>query len=144
LRNPKTLLKYFFKISIHALILVICSLLFSWISVVSAESKVTYIFRGGQPIDLVFEQTLDVLRTNNFGIHRLNQSEGIIETEYELIVRKVWYDFRVKYEIQIWEYGGRTRMDVVAMIFEAQWRGGTGEIKTAWWLVKQVVRRIGK
>lgn len=144
MKRPKVLSKYFFKISFHDVIIVTCSLLLSWISVVSAESKVSYIFQGNQPIDLVFEQTLDVLRTHHFAIHRLNQTEGIIETEYELIVRKGWYDFRVKYEIQIWEYGGRTRMNVLAMIFEDQWRGGTGEIKTAWWLVKQVVRRIGK
>lgn len=114
------------------------------ISPATAESRISYLFRGGQSLDLVFEQTLDVLRTYHFAIYRLNQSEGMIETEYELIKRKAWYDYNLKYEIQIREYQGRIRMDVVAIVFEEQWKGSQGEIKSAWWLVKQVVRRIGK
>ena len=125
----------------------ILSIFLLFVSLVFAESKASYVFRHGQPKEFVLEQTRNILDSYGFPVIRHDSEKGRIETDFHLVVRKVMPDFRLKYTILITEQKYGTRIDVSAVTKRVESNGTTGkriEIKSAWWIVKMLVKTMGR
>ena len=123
-------------------------LLFLFVPLFSqAASEASYVFRHGQPREYIFEQTLSILKEYNFAILSSNSEKGKIETDFKFINRKVMPDFSLKYVILIEGKPYGTRIDVTAKIKDH--KGGKSriprdEIKSAWWIIKALIKRVGR
>lgn len=90
---------------------------------------------------------MDILRRYGFPIVSSNPKEGKIETEVKLIDRMGPPDFRVSYSVLISEKPNGTGIDVTADII---WYDGDKraiprtERKSAWWLIKVLIKTIGR
>lgn len=90
---------------------------------------------------------MHILRQYNFFILYSNPEEGKIETTFKLIDRKGPPDFRVSYGIRIKEQPGGTRIDVTAEIIGHKGeksRVQKDEMKSAWWVIKALMKRMGR
>lgn len=112
-----------------------------------AESKASYVFRHGQPKEFILEQTKNILDNYGFPIIRYESEGGQIETDFHMIVRKALPNFRLKYIILIIEETYGTRIDVSAVTKRAESNSPTGkrtEVKSAYWIIRVLVKTIGK
>lgn len=132
------------KAFIHMFLLVF--LIFT--SSVSAESKASYVFRWGQPKQYIMEETKNILDNYEFSIIRYDSAKGYIQTGWHLVNRRIHADFMLIYIIQITEHPYGTRMNVTATVRmkdpEYQESTKRNEVKSAWWIIKALVKRIGR
>ena len=111
-----------------------------------AGFKASYVFHQGQSKELIFEQTMNILRRYGYSILSSSSKEGKIETDFILIDRKGPPDFHVRYSILISEKPNGTGIDVTA---EIDWYEGDKrslprtEKKSAWWLIKALIKTGG-
>jgi len=112
-----------------------------------AGTQASYVFQGGQSREYIFERTVDILRRYGFPIVSSNPEEGKIETEVKLIDRMGPPDFRVSYSVLISKKPNGTGIDVTADIV---WYDGDKraiprtERKSAWWLIKVLIKTVGR
>ena len=111
-----------------------------------AGFKASYVFQQRQSKELIFEQTMNILRRYGYSILSSNSREGKIETDFILIDRKGPPDFHVRYSILVSEQPNGTGIDVTA---EIDWYEGDkrliprAEKKSAWWLIKALIKTGG-
>ena len=111
-----------------------------------AGFKASYVFQQGQSKELIFKQTMNILRRYGYSILSSNSKEGKIETDFILIDRKGPADFHGRYSILISEKPNGTGIDVTA---EIDWYEGSkgsiprAEKKSAWWLIKALIKTGG-
>ena len=110
-------------------------ILFFLSSVCYADHTAEYIFRGHPSVDLVYNQTINVL--NIYSI-------PILETKGSRYVKTDWYWvkrfenklFQVRYEIWI-EGGPVTTIRVLTKASKEK-----KEVKATWWFIKKVARMV--
>jgi len=112
-----------------------------------AGFKASYVFQQGQSKELIFKQTMNILRRYGYSILSSSSKEGKIETDFILIDRKGPADFHGRYSILISEKPNGTGIDVTA---EIDWYEGNErsiprvEKDSAWWLIKALIKTGGR
>jgi ketosteroid isomerase-like protein len=134
----------YFKMRILTVSIVLLIIIFE--TICFAGFKASYVFQQGQSKELIFKQTINILRRYGYSIHSSNSEEGKIETDFILIDRQGPADFHVRYSILVSEKPNGTGIDVTA---EVDWyEGGKESIprvekKNAWWLIKALIKTGG-
>ena len=124
------------------------SLIFmTFFSMAFAESRTSYVFRDKSKGHIV-EQTISALQDYNFPILSSNSAEGYIETDFNLMKRVMYPNFYLKYTIRIEEAKDGARIDVAAVVKEQnpeeKWRTERDEKKSAWWIIKVLIKRTAR
>lgn len=114
-----------------------------------AESTASSLFKTQVSRKLTFDETLRVLESYDFQVIKFDWKEGYIETDYTLVRRKFGARFKVKYKVKFKHIPDYNRLEMKVFSQVKEDEGGTywvkkHEMKSAWWLIKAVIKRVGK